>query len=129
MTEKEMYQNHLKKFNTVVEFTRVESGNLKCGIPDIYFLSRINSKHGWIELKVAYIKNNIINIDYRPGQINWIRNHTSKGLTSYTLIYFNRKFYLSNDFMNSFKNERTLENYSLWHGLSLDKSFIKSIIC
>lgn len=128
MTETDIYQKYLKKYNYIVEFTKIESGSTKCGIPDIYYLSNINNSHGWLELKIGYLSKGVIKIDYRPGQQNWLAKHLDKGLNSFTLIFYDTLFYLTRYFIDSFESKQHLTSHSLWVGYKLNQEFIKRIL-
>jgi hypothetical protein len=130
VTETEIYQIYLKSLSPFIEFTRIESGMTKNGIPDIYFLSETTRSHGWIELKIAEktSKIGVIKVPYRPGQINWLSRHKERGVKAYTLIFYD-KFYLTEVFDREFKSIEDLQRKSLWHGsIPLTKEFVKIIL-
>jgi hypothetical protein len=130
VTEKEIYQIYLKSLSPFIEFTRIESGMTKNGIPDIYFLGETTNSHGWMELKIAEktSKHGVIKVPYRPGQINWLSRHKERGVKAYALIFYD-KFYLTEVFDREFKNIEDLQIKSLWYGsIPITKEFIKIIL-
>ena len=56
------------------EFTRIETGHTRVGVPDLYWSTPNNN--GWLEFKVVYsLQVPVIKPDWRPGQLGWIREH------------------------------------------------------
>jgi hypothetical protein len=114
MTEKEVYQKLKDAYKNIL-FCRIESPLTHSGIPDIYYVNKDTSDHGWIELKIgkAY-KNGIIRIDYRPGQISFLKRHVDKSLSAYVLVYIpiDKKqglYYLSQKFKPLYMEKRLFE--------------------
>jgi hypothetical protein len=114
MTEKEIYHKLEKHYKNIL-FCRIESPLMLSGIPDIYYIFKDGTKHGWIELKIGKLyKTGIVRIDYRPGQINFLKRHVDKGLSAYVLVYIpiNTKtgiYYLSQKFKPLYMEKRLFE--------------------
>lgn len=65
--------------------TIIETGSISRGVPDLFFAGK--GKFGWIELKnIQGELPEIINIDYRPGQYQWLMDYMKEGLDVYVGI-------------------------------------------
>lgn len=76
MTEESLYQKHIKRFlkSKGRYFYRIEHAR----IPDIY--SCRNKQVLWIELKTEpKLSKNFLIPDWRPGQISWMKEHSTLG--------------------------------------------------
>lgn len=83
MLESKMWEQ-LKKIFYDCFLYRVENRVGK--VPDIYF--SIKGDNGWIELKniITIKKDDIIDIQFRPGQYPWIKDHLRLGNQNIFLI-------------------------------------------
>jgi len=63
---------------TPTQFTRIETGSTRVGVPDLYWSTPNNN--GWIEFKTVYsLQVPVIKPVWRPGQLGWVKDHTKLG--------------------------------------------------
>jgi hypothetical protein len=114
MTERTIFKDLKKAFSPAINFISIETGSTASGIPDVYYSSMVNDEVGWIELKVAKVKKDgLIEIPYRPGQINWLKDYVGRNKKGYTLIYFEGIYYLTQVFERFFLDKKHLLESSL----------------
>ena len=93
MTETKLWTKHIKPFllKRGGFFERIEHEML----PDIYTIK--NGRVLWIELKCVNKRSDLIEPDWRPGQLAWIHDHRNKGGGDIILLclwYINKYHFL-----------------------------------
>jgi len=107
MTESDMYKTLKRKLDPLgILLQRIEIGAVGVGVPDVFY--RTWNRDGWIEFKIAkrYPNNPILRVPFRPGQLGWIHRYVKLHGTVFL-------FFLVEDDLWIFKNERIKEEYSL----------------
>lgn len=127
--EKDMFKL-LKKEFPFITFINIETGHTETGVADVYYFSQIYKITGWIELKIAKEKSDgSIEIEYRPRQRLFLQNHFKCNRNTFTLIYYKNYFYLTDCFIDKFKNEKRLFELSIYKSIKLKTTrFIKLIL-
>jgi hypothetical protein len=128
MKESEMFSDLNEKLSCFFDFEKIESGRTGTGIPDIFYSGL--SCCGWIESKQksGLKRTTNIEIPYRPGQQKWLNNKKKKGLNVYVLFYTHGKYFLLDDFRDSFPSIQEMETISLWVGKNLYSTKLISLL-
>ena len=86
----------VKRFDGIARFTRIESRETGRSIPDYQVRSR--TADWWVELK-NLCANNIgssehLNIPWRPGQLQWMKEHDKYNGHCALVITYNQIYYI-----------------------------------
>jgi hypothetical protein len=76
--------------NEEFEIQPIESGSTGNGVPDAYFSSYKYNMKGWIELKNMDELKDMNRIDFRPGQLSWLKRFYKAGSMCVLGVAFNQ---------------------------------------
>jgi hypothetical protein len=135
MTEKEIYNKFLKQFTDLIDFYRIETGNTAKGIPDVYYITKLLNRTGWIELKIAKRnKEGFICLPFRPGQQLFLSKHQKVSCGAYVLFYFEGYLILTTDTRSLYIEKESIIKTCLWSANFMkitkeeEKTFLKILI-
>jgi len=96
MLEKTIRNKMIKEFkNKKILIQPIESSRTGTGILDIFY--RSIHKDGWIELKKLNQfpkRKNIIEVPWRPGQMNWIKKYRKFSTNIFLFLYIENTLYI-----------------------------------
>jgi hypothetical protein len=135
MIEAYIYQKFLLRFSNIIDFYRIETGITSNGIPDVYYVTNLLNRTGWIELKIAKRNNEgFIYLPFRPGQQLFLSKHQKAYCGAYILFYFEGDLILTKDTRNLYIKKETINKTCLWSANFMkitkeeEKTFLKILI-
>ena len=110
MTETEIRKMFVRRFKSIANITRVETGVTELGVPDLYVRTR---RHDiWIELKIATGPRQSMKVTYRAGQREWATKHKEKaGLVCLLVYHVVYGYFFFSDFNDSLDGFRYMVGF------------------